>query len=103
MRIYRTMEISRLLGLSKMQIIHSVVLGIVKPFQDAKGRGGSRLYSQHNFKQFEIIKALLSCGIPYGNIRDIFNSRKDLDELRLEVIEFYSMYRHLIRGYNLTE
>jgi len=95
---YTTVQLSRLLGLSRFQIMNAAQTGVIKPVQDAKGRGSSRRYSEHNMKQLKAMKILLSCKIPLREISDILQCWDDIDELILKAEEFYELFCHLTRG-----
>ena len=92
---YTTMQLSRLVGLDKAQIIHAVQIGIIKPAQDARGRGYSRKYSEHNMKQFLAMEILMRAKMPLREIGDILEKWNDVDGLILKAKEFYALYYQL--------
>jgi len=92
---YTTMQLSRLLGMNQMQIIHAAQTGIIEPVQDAKGRGSSRKYSENNMKQLKVMKILTACKIPLREIGDILKAWNDVDQLISKAEEFHALFCHL--------
>jgi len=56
--LYRSKDIQRIAEVKKDKLVHWTRIGIIKPVQDAKGRGSSRLYSFRNLIEAMICREL---------------------------------------------
>jgi DNA-binding transcriptional MerR regulator len=69
---YTKKRISELTGMTQRQVQFYTEQGVVTPEIDqGEGRGKTRLYSEHNFVQFMIIKGLTELGMTIGKIKPI--------------------------------
>lgn len=57
-KTYGSAEIQRIAKISKMQAIHWTQTGVVKPLEDAQGRGSKRVYSWENLIEMMICREL---------------------------------------------
>jgi DNA-binding transcriptional MerR regulator len=64
MKTYGSTDIQKIVGITKMQVVHWTQTGAVIPFKDARGRGGRRRYSEQNKIEFGICRELNGFGIP---------------------------------------
>ena len=58
MKTFGSKEVQAIARIDKMQVLHWVQTGAVVPFEDARGRGGRRRFSQQNLVEFVICREL---------------------------------------------
>lgn len=87
MKIYTSKEIQALAKIGKMQVLHWVQTGAVVPFEDARGRGGRRKFSQQNLIEFMICRELNRFSIETRVMKSV------LDHLRKE--EYVSFWKEV--------
>jgi DNA-binding transcriptional MerR regulator len=68
MRIFKSKEIQKLSGASKIQLVHWINIGAIEPYEDDRRRGGVRKYDQQNLIEACICKKLNDLKIPAHSI-----------------------------------
>lgn len=64
MSIYKSKEIQKLAGASKIQLVHWINIGAIEPYEDDRRRGGVRKFNQQNLIEACICKKLNDLRIP---------------------------------------
>jgi DNA-binding transcriptional MerR regulator len=61
---FKSVDIVKRLGITKVQLNHWLNMGVIKPHIDDKRRGGVRYFSKQNLIEFYICKHLNGYGLP---------------------------------------
>lgn len=72
-KTYRSKDIQAIAEVSKMQLVHWTHTKAILPLQDAKGRGGRRVYSYQNLLEALICRELNKFSIQTQVMRDVLN------------------------------
>lgn len=68
---YRSKDIQRIAKISKDKLVHWTRIGIIRPLQDAEGRGARRVYSYRNLIEAMICRELNELHVETQTIRGI--------------------------------
>lgn len=92
-RQFRLSNILKAFNLKKNFILNLVSSGIVKPFRDVKGRGGTRVYSYWNLMQIVLFSYLVKLGISYSQAKSVL---EHLEEFIMGEIKYFRLILHII-------
>jgi len=73
METFTSKQIQKLAGVSHMQVSRWTELGIIEPFEDARGRGRVRRFSKENLVEAMICKQLASLHMETSVIWEVLN------------------------------
>jgi hypothetical protein len=90
---FRLSNILKAFGLKKNFVLNLVSMGIVRPFKDVEGRGGTRIYSFWNLVQFVLFSHLTKLGISYSQAKSVLES---LEEFLLGEIQYLRLVLHIV-------
>ena len=77
-RTFKLSELSRIFGVNRHLIINLVERGIIRPLEDAIGRGRSRLYSYANVLQIGIFLQLTNLNLSYSRASHLLSIVKSM-------------------------
>lgn len=80
-KIYRTMEFVAEAGVTKPQLMHWVRMGVLKPFQDAYGRGSGRKFDELNLAEAKILREMTHLEIPLPLMADTLEKLRQPNQL----------------------
>jgi len=92
-RQFRLSNIMKAFSLKKNFVLNLVSSGIVKPFKDVKGRGGTRVYSYWNLIQIVLFSYLIKLGISYSQAKSVL---EHLEEFIMGEMKYFRLILHII-------
>jgi DNA-binding transcriptional MerR regulator len=96
-RTFKLTEITRIFGVKQHFIIHLVETGIIKPLEDVKGRGKSRIYSYTNLVEIGVFTYLNQLHISYDKAKNILGLMHEYLEVSPQNIHYVSVIGFLSR------
>jgi DNA-binding transcriptional MerR regulator len=82
MEIYKSKDIQKRLGVSKIQLSHWINMGAIKPYKQDNRRGGSHEFNRQNIIETAICKELSDLRVP---VKSMVQALKMMHEVGFEV------------------